>query len=82
MAQTSPEDVHLETVEENKDKDTEPMQTRYGFPPGCAMRKYKTRLLADSRILTCYITNEKLAKDGYYDLPSQYERWRAKHLNV
>ena len=49
MAQTTLKNVHLETVEENKDKDTEPMQTRYCFVSGCAMGKHKTRLLADSR---------------------------------
>ena len=38
--------------------------------------------IAGSAILTRSITNEKLAKDGYYDLPSQYELLRAKHLNV
>lgn len=38
--------------------------------------------IAGSAILTRSITNEKLAKDGYYDLPSQYELLRAKHFNV
>jgi hypothetical protein len=38
--------------------------------------------IAGSYILTCSITNEKLAKDGYYDFPAQYELLRAKHFNV
>ena len=36
--------------------------------------------IAGSAILKCSITNEKLARAGYYDFPAQYEQIRNLHL--
>lgn len=36
--------------------------------------------IAGSAVLSRSITNEKLARAGYYDFPAQYEQLRLKHL--
>ncbi len=36
--------------------------------------------IAGSSVLKCSITNEKLARAGYYDFPPQYEQIRKLHL--
>jgi len=36
--------------------------------------------IAGSAVLSCSITNKRLAQAGYYDFPSQYEQLRSKHL--
>lgn len=58
---------------------------KLGIPEGHAYQWGNTRLgywrVAGSPVLSCSITNEKLAKAGYFDFPAQYERLRLKHLN-
>lgn len=57
---------------------------KLGIPEGQAYQWGNTRLgywrVAGSPVLSRSITNEKLAKAGYFDFPDQYERLRLKHL--
>lgn len=58
---------------------------KLGVPEKQAYQWGNTRLgfwrVAGSPVLSCSITNEKLARAGYYDFPAQYERLRQLHLN-
>ena len=58
---------------------------KLGIPAWQAHQWGNTRLgywrIAGSPILSCSITNEKLALAGYYDFPAQYERIRRQHSN-
>ena len=58
---------------------------KLGIPAWQAYQWGNTRLgywrIAGSPILSCSITNEKLALAGYYDFPAQYERIRRQHSN-
>ncbi|WP_206093348.1 group II intron maturase-specific domain-containing protein [Paenibacillus yonginensis] len=58
---------------------------KLGVPEWQAYQWGNTRLsywrVAGSAILNRSITNEKLARAGYYDFPAQYERLRQVHLN-
>lgn len=58
---------------------------KLGIPEGQAYQWGNSRLgywrIAGSPVLSCSITNEKLAKAGYFDFPGQYERLRLKHLS-
>lgn len=57
---------------------------KLGVPADKACQWGNTRLgywrIAGSPILSCSITNEKLALAGYYDFPAQYEHLRKLHL--
>ena len=57
---------------------------KLGISPEQAYQWGNTRLgywrVAGSQILSCSITDEKLALAGYYDFPAQYERLRKLHL--
>ena len=54
------------------------------IPESQAYQWGNTRLgywrIAGSPVLKCSITNEKLARAGYYDFPAQYEQIRKLHL--
>lgn len=56
---------------------------KLGIPENKAYQWGNTRLgywrVADSPILKCSITNEKLARAGYYDFPALYEQLRNLH---
>lgn len=56
---------------------------KLGIPENKAYQWGNTRLgywrVADSPILKCSITNEKLARAGYYDFPALYEQLRKLH---
>lgn len=58
---------------------------KLGIPEWQAYQWGNTRLgywrIAGSPVLTRSITNEKLARSGYYDFPVQYERLRKLHLS-
>ncbi|MGF9917305.1 group II intron reverse transcriptase/maturase [Paenibacillus ehimensis] len=58
---------------------------KLGVPDKQAYQWGNTRLgywrVAGSPVLSCSITNEKLARAGYFDFPAQYERLRQLHLN-
>jgi len=58
---------------------------KLGVPEWQAYQWGNTRLgywrIARSPVLSRSITNEKLARAGYYDFPAQYERLRQLHLN-
>lgn len=58
---------------------------KLGIPEDQAYQWGNTRLgywrIAGSPILSRSITNEKLARAGYYDFPAQYERLRKLHLS-
>lgn len=58
---------------------------KLGVPEGQACQWGNTRLgywrVAGSPILSCSITDEKLAQAGYYDFPAQYERLRQLHIS-
>ncbi len=57
---------------------------KLGIPDWQAYEWGNTRLgywrIAASPILTCSITDKKLARAGYYDFPAQYEHLRKLHL--
>lgn len=57
---------------------------KLGIPADMAYQWGNTRLgywrIAGSPILSRSITNEKLARAGYYDFPAQYEQLRNLHL--
>lgn len=57
---------------------------KLGVPADKAYQWGNTRLgywrIAGSPILSCSITNEKLALAGYFDFPTQYEHLRKLHL--
>lgn len=57
---------------------------KLGIPEWQAYQWGNSRLgywrIAGSPVLSRSITNEKLAKAGYYDFPAQYERLRKMHL--
>ena len=57
---------------------------KLGIPEWQAYQWGNTRLgywrIAGSAVLSRSITNEKLAKAGYYDFPAHYEQLRLKHL--
>ena len=59
---------------------------KLGISYGQACQWGNTRLgysrISASPVLTRSITNEKLAKAGYYDFPAQYEQLRLLHSNV
>lgn len=56
---------------------------KLGIPDEQAYMWGNTRLgywrVAGSQILSCSITNEKLAQAGYYDFPARYEFLRQRH---
>lgn len=58
---------------------------KLGIPQEQAYQWGNTRLgywrIAGSPVLSRSITNEKLARAGYYDFPAQYERLRSLHSN-
>ncbi|RRJ66879.1 group II intron reverse transcriptase/maturase [Paenibacillus oralis] len=58
---------------------------KLGVPEWQAYPWGNTRLgywrIAGSAVLQRSVTNEKLARAGYYDFPAQYERLRQLHLN-
>lgn len=57
---------------------------KLGIPALQAYEWGNTRLgywrIAGSQVLNCSITDEKLARAGYYDFPAQYEHLRKLHL--
>lgn len=58
---------------------------KLGIPEWQAYQWGNTRLgywrIAGSAVLHRSVTNEQLARAGYYDFPAQYERLRELHLN-
>nr|WP_247897435.1 hypothetical protein [Paenibacillus pabuli] len=83
MAAKTDAHVHLETVEEAENAGGELAKAGdtglEGLPVGNTRLGYWR--VVGSSVLTCSITNKKLARAGYYDFPARYEHLRKLHLN-
>ena len=71
--------VYLEAVEEAENKSCKLEEIGYARMAGLLKRKHSKRLLGycRKRYITHTITNERLARRGYYDI---YEAYKSMHL--
>lgn len=73
-------DVHLEAMEEAENKGSKPKEIGYARMAGLPKREHSQRrywAIAGSGILHHTITNERLARRGYYDISEAY---KSMHL--
>ena len=77
MAPTKNTNVHLETMETTENKGKELDKIRYARMESVSERKHTTWkgywAIADSGIVHHTITNERLARRGYYDISEAYK---------